>query len=58
MVLGVFPCKNNNYVALKFLGNAWLPAIKDLCEERLLVGDEPRAVRVNLTSDDSRLTSW
>eukprot|EP00170_Pyropia_yezoensis_P002348 contig_9845_g2352 len=58
IVLGVFPCKTDDYPALKQLSAAWLHDIEELRENGLLVRGETRQVQLILTGDYLRLTSW
>lgn len=58
ILLGIFPCRADDYPALKAMSAVWLPDIEELRANGLRVGTETREVKVILTGDYSWLTAW
>lgn len=58
VLLGVFPCRTDDYPTLKRISASWLPDIDELRANGLLVDGQIRRVALILTGDYSWMSSW
>lgn len=58
ILLGIFPCRADDYAVLKAISAIWLSDIEELRANVVRVGAETREAKVILTGDYSWLTTW
>jgi len=58
VVLGVFPCRTDDYATLQRICAVWLADVEDLRSNGLSVAGELRAVRLILTGDIAWMTAF